>query len=300
VTRRPDASLACLLLSQRLVEAGAPPLKAAEYWEVLDTVADPAALLAADATAITSLGLAPELAGRVATRLGAATAFAVELDEAERTGMRLLASVDDDYPAELGQRLGRRAPPLLYTVGAPGLLRRGGLGIVGPHEVDEAGASVARQAAEAAAAARVAVLSGRSRGIDRIAMAAAQEAGGDVVGVLADPLAQVVREPELRRAVTAGRLCLCSPYAPTDQYSAPRARGRDKIVYALADAVLVVAAAEDEGTWAGATEALELGLGPVLVWCGAGEGPANGRLVSMGATPVDDVRAAVETLSGGR
>ena len=40
-----DTSLAALLLTQRLVETAAQPLKASEYWAVLDKVHDPATLL---------------------------------------------------------------------------------------------------------------------------------------------------------------------------------------------------------------------------------------------------------------
>ena len=45
---RSDSSLASLLLVQRMVDAGAVPLKASEYWDVVEAVDDPAKLLGLD------------------------------------------------------------------------------------------------------------------------------------------------------------------------------------------------------------------------------------------------------------
>src|SRR5690606_21773290 len=131
MARRSDRSLACLLLAQRLVDAGVPPLKAAEYWTELDAVPDPGALLrrAADDVAATT-GLAPDRSARIAALFGAVTSFAFALDEAEQTGLQVVGPVDDGYPVRWLDRLGRSAPPLLYAVGDVGLLDGDHLGVV--------------------------------------------------------------------------------------------------------------------------------------------------------------------------
>ena len=115
------------------------------------------------------------------------------------------------------------------------------------------------------------------------------------VGVLADSLARTVRDPEIRRMVGDGSLCLCTPYKPTAGFSVPNAMGRNKLIYALSRATLVVAAdLEKGGTWAGATEALKTKSAPVLVWKGEGADTraGNERLIELGATAkasVDDL-----------
>lgn len=296
MARRSDTSLASLLLTQRLVDADVPPLKASEYWDLLEVVDDPGRLLGLEAEEITSeTRLAADESERVALLLGAATSFAFALDEAEQAGMRVLASVDDDYPAVFRDRLGRGAPPLLYAVGDVGLLTRAHLGVVGSRDVDAAAASVAQDAGRAAVAAGWGVVSGAAKGVDRLAMTAALEADGVAVGVLADSLARTTRDPEVRRAVTDGRLCLCTPYKPTAGFSVANAMGRNKVIYALSRATLVVTSDLDKGgTWAGAVEALRQTIAPVLVWAGEGQGPGNEALIERGGQPVQEVDSVID------
>ncbi|HZA81910.1 MAG TPA: DNA-processing protein DprA [Actinomycetes bacterium] len=288
MTARSPGSLAALLLCQRLEQTPAAPLKSSEYWALLEAVGDPAALLGLDAATIAGrFGTGTPLAERVATLLGAATGFALRLEEAEQQGLRVVASVDDSYPHALLDRLGRLAPPLLYLVGDPTLLLADRLGIVGSREVGEEAAAVTRQAAAAAAEAGLGVVSGAAKGVDRLAMAAALDAGGTAVGVLADSLVRMTRGPEVRRAVTDGRLCLCTPYKPTAPFSIANAMGRNKLIYALSKATLVVAAAaETGGSWAGAVEAIRQATAPVLVWTGPGAGSGNPLLSQRGGIGV--------------
>jgi predicted Rossmann fold nucleotide-binding protein DprA/Smf involved in DNA uptake len=285
---RSPSSLAALLLCQRLEETPAAPLKSSEYWVLLEAVGDPAVLLGLDAATIAGrFGIDMALAERVATLLDAATGFALRLEEAEQQGLRVVATVDESYPQALTDRLGHRAPPLLSLVGDPALLRADQLGIVGSRDVDEEAAEVTRHAAAAAVEAGLGVVSGAAKGVDRLAMGAALEAGGKAVGVLADSLVRMTRDPEVRRAVTDGRLCLCTPYKPTAPFSIANAMGRNKLIYALSKATLVVAAAAGTGgSWSGAVEAIRQATAPVLVWTGPGAGPGNPLLSQRGGIGV--------------
>lgn len=288
---RSDTSLAALLLTQRLVEAPAPPLKASEYWSLLDAVPDPGSLLGLDAAGVASTsGLDEAEAERVARLLDAATAFAFELDAMEQSGLRVVASVDDDYPGTLVARLGRGAPPLLYVAGDPGLLAGELLGVVGSRDVGKEGAEAAIAVSREAAAQGFGIVSGGARGVDRLAMQAALDAGAVVCGVLAESLVRATREAEVRQGITDGRICFCTPYKPSAGFSVANAMGRNKLIYALSQATFVVAAdAGTGGTWAGAVEALRRRTAPVLVWTGEGSGPGNRRLVEAGAMAVEAV-----------
>jgi predicted Rossmann fold nucleotide-binding protein DprA/Smf involved in DNA uptake len=294
MARRSDRSLAALLLTQRLVETPAAPLKAGEYWSVLDLVGDPGALISGDPGAVArAAGVEGPLADRIAALVGAATSFAFALEDQEQSGLRVITSVDDDYPAALVDRLGRGAPPLLYLVGDPALLGPALFGIVGSRDVGEGAAEIARAAAAEAVRNGFGVVSGGAKGIDRLAMQSALDAGGHAVGVLADSLARTVRDAEIRRMIGEGRLCLCTPYKPTAGFSVPSAMGRNKLIYAQSQATFVVAAdLEKGGTWAGAVEALKAGTTPVVVWTGDDAGPGNSKLVDRGAkdiTRIDDL-----------
>jgi predicted Rossmann fold nucleotide-binding protein DprA/Smf involved in DNA uptake len=300
MTRRPDASLVSLLLTQRLVDAGQTPLKASEYWQILELVADLGELLGADVAALRSRhGLAEGLAERIEGLLSAATTFAFELENLEQQGMRLVGPIDDEYPAVLTTRLGRSAPPLLYVIGEPALLTRDLLGVVGSRDVSPEVADAAMSAGAHAVSNGWGVVSGGAKGVDRLAMEGALSAGGVAVGVLADSLIRMARDPEVRRAVTDGALCLCSPYKPTAGFSVANAMGRNKLIYALSQATLVVTSAEGSGgTWAGAEEALKKRYAPVLVWENDAAGPGNAALMAKGAVAVGDLAELVGVAAG--
>jgi predicted Rossmann fold nucleotide-binding protein DprA/Smf involved in DNA uptake len=293
MTSRSDSSLAALLLTQRLVDTPAAPLKSSEYWALLHAVGNPVELLGRSAAEISELAdVDPAVADRAATLADAATLFAIRLDEAEQSGLHLIASVDPDFPGRLVERLGRRAPPLLYAVGDVKLLETALLGVVGSRDVSEPAAEVARGAAQQAVRHGHGVVSGGAKGVDRLAMGAALDAGGSAVGVLADSLVRMTRDTDVRRAVGDGRLCLCTPYKPTAGFSVANAMGRNKLIYALSQATLVVAADVDKGgTWAGAVESLRRGTAPVVAWSGEGGGEGNAALVARGATAVDALDA---------
>ncbi len=82
------------------------------------------------------------------------------------------------------------------------------------------------------------------------------------------------------------RLTLVSPYDPDLRWFAYAAMDRNKLLYGLGDAALVVASsAETGGTWAGATEALQHGRVKVFVKSTGGMAPGNPKLLRMGGVP---------------
>jgi predicted Rossmann fold nucleotide-binding protein DprA/Smf involved in DNA uptake len=291
VTRRSEAELVALLLTQRLVEAAVPPLRTREFWSLVATVEDLGALLGLESPGIAAMaGIEGGLAARVAVRLEAATAFASALDDVEQRGLCVVAGTSEAYPAMLRARLQAVAPPLLYLLGPAELLDVPALGVVGSRQVTVAGASIAHAAARAAVEHGFALVSGGARGVDRIAIDGALDAGGTVVAVLADSLYRAAREPDTRRAISAGALCLCSPYPPSAGFTAANALGRNKLIYALSAATLVVECRPDTGgSWAGAVEALRYRTTPVVVWTGEGATDGNWALASLGARAVEDV-----------
>ena len=121
-------------------------------------------------------------------------------------------------------------------------------------------------------------------------MNAAYQAGGSVIGVLADSLESRIRQPDILGALDAGATCLITQQSPSSGFSPAAAMGRNKLVYALSAASIVIATDEGSGgTWAGATEALKTKNGVVAVWRGAGEGPGNGTLHQEGAHSLETI-----------
>jgi DNA processing protein len=295
MARRGDSSLAALLLTQRLVDSPAEPFRAREYWALLSVIPDPGALLGVPVDDLTDgLDDTEALATRIALRFDAATSLAFELERLEQTGIRVVTSLDDEYPARFRNRLGPGAPPVLHVVG-PLDVDGPSLGIVGLREVSPEGAEAARAAATEATTGEWPVISGGSPGVDRVAMDAALEHDGRVVAFPADSLLRAVREPEARVAIGRGDLCFATPYPPAEPYSVVNARGRNRLIYAAADLTFVVAADGDaDTTYAGAAEALERGYGDVAVWTGPGGGPTNQELIELGGRPIDDLDVLVD------
>ena len=179
---------------------------------------------------------------------------------------------------------------MLYAAGTTELLEIAGLGVVGSRDVSPMGAEVAIEAAKCAAVRGIPLVSGGARGVDQLALNAALDSGGAVVGVLADSLSRKLRDADIRAAIHDGRAVMCAPYSPDTGFSAGNAMGRNKLIYAQTAVTLVVASDKGSGgTWTGATEALDRQFGRVAVWRGPGEGPGNEDLERRGAVPVSDM-----------
>ncbi|MEO6994506.1 MAG: DNA-processing protein DprA, partial [Lacunisphaera sp.] len=90
-----------------------------------------------------------------------------------------------------------------------------------------------------------------------------------------------------REPLMDGRLVLMSPYDPAAGFNVGHAMQRNKIIYALADAALVVTSDfQKGGTWTGAMEQLErMRFVPLFVRNGANAGKGNAALQHHGAIP---------------
>ena len=199
----------------------------------------------------------------------------------------VLSRADADYPRRLKQRLGEDAPPVLYGCGDAAILGVGGLAVVGSRNVDEALIEYTGKVGRLAASAGRGLVSGGARGIDRAAMRGALDAGGRVAGVLADSLERAAMLREHREALMNKRLVLVSPYDPAARFQVGHAMQRNKLIYALSDAALVVSSDYGKGgTWTGAVEQLDrLKLVPVHVRANGETGRGLEALRERGATP---------------
>lgn len=199
----------------------------------------------------------------------------------------VVSRADDSYPKRLRTHLKEDAPPVLYGCGETGLLDSGGLAVVGSRNVDDDLIAYTERVGHLAADAGRGLVSGGARGVDQAAMRGALEAGGNVVGVLADSLERAAMNRENRSHLMNKRLVLISAYDPSAGFNVGHAMQRNKLIYALSDAALVVNADyEKGGTWAGAVEQLDkLHFVPVYVRSSGKTGNALAALQHRGALP---------------
>lgn len=208
--------------------------------------------------------------------------------------MWVVSVADDSYPRILKTRLKKESPVLLYGCGDGAILNTGGLAVVGSRHANNWLVEYTHEIGRLTAKAQRTMISGAARGIDQAAMRAALEAGGKVAGVLADGLERTVMNREHRNLLLEGSLVLISPYDPNAGFSIGHAMQRNKVIYALADAALVVNAdVKKGGTWAGAAEQLEK-LHLVSIYVRSTGQPSEGleALKTKGAIPWPDPKNA--------
>jgi predicted Rossmann fold nucleotide-binding protein DprA/Smf involved in DNA uptake len=212
------------------------------------------------------------------------TALALLTESWTNSGLWVLGIGDAAYPERYKRLLEQAAPRLLYGVGDQGSLEGGGLAIVGSRNADEDDLQFARGVAGACAKQGLTVISGGAKGTDSEAMMAALDHGGRSVGVLPEGLGRAAVASAYHDALMEGRLTLISPFEPESRWFAFKAMERNKLIYALSDAALVVCASEDKGgTWSGATEALKQGRVPVFVRTSGNPPAGNHKLLQAGA-----------------
>lgn len=199
----------------------------------------------------------------------------------------VLSRADSAYPRRIKARMREDAPPVLYGCGNIANLETGGLAVVGSRHVDEDLIQYTLEVGRGAAQFRWTVVSGGARGVDQAAMQGALEAGGAVTGVLADSLEKASLNRANREALLQGALVLTSPYDPSAGFNVGHAMQRNKLIYALAEAALVVRSDLNKGgTWAGAVEQLDkLRFVPIYVRATGESSAGLEALRARGARP---------------
>jgi predicted Rossmann fold nucleotide-binding protein DprA/Smf involved in DNA uptake len=239
---------------------------------------------------------------RIAQLLDRAMGLGLATERWTNGGLWVISRNGHDYPTRLLQHLGRSAPPLLWGVGERSLPADGGIAIVGSREIDDAAAKWAEDVAAACAGDGITVISGGARGTDQIATAAALNEGGRVIAILPEGLGRPSVVSRYREAIVDGRLLLLSLVYPDAGFTIGNAMGRNKVIYAMAEAAVIVRAdANTGGTWAGAEAELKREDAiPVFVRAEGEVADGNRALIALGARefppqPWSDMRALLTT-----
>ncbi|MDO8578643.1 MAG: DNA-processing protein DprA, partial [Dehalococcoidales bacterium] len=140
----------------------------------------------------------------------------------------VISRADPNFPKRLKERLKDKAPAVLYGIGDETILETGGLAIVGSRDVDEILINYTESIGRLAARAHKTVVSGGARGIDKAAMFGALQAGGRVIGVIADSLERLSLASDCREYLRDNKLVLISPYDPAAGFDVGNAMQRNK------------------------------------------------------------------------
>jgi DNA processing protein len=293
----PNATAILLLTAPLMVGRGKPlpaPLTPSEYKRLArhlrEADLEPANLVSRDSEPVLQrcAGVVPE--DRLRHLLARGLLLTQAVERWSSRAIWVVSRADPAYPRRIKSRLRDDAPPVLYGSGDINILNSGGLAVVGSRNIDHTLTAYAQHVGELAARSQRTLVSGGARGVDQAAMRGAWDAGGSVCGVLADGLEKSILNHEHREPLREGRLVLVSPYDPSSPFSVAHAMQRNRLIYAFADAGLVVNAdLKKGGTWAGAVEQLDkLRLVPVFVRTSGDASPALEALRQKGALPWPD------------
>jgi DNA processing protein len=227
-------------------------------------------------------GIRPLHLHALAWRVGTAGACVAEI-RAGRAGTdgdrRRLASIDPDAVLGALERLGGRfagpgdpeylprledledPPPALFILGAPLRPRPPMVAVVGARRCTPSGRELATDLGRGLAAAGLVVVSGAARGIDEAAHRGALAARGSTVAVLGagiDRSAPRTGHELLVRIVEAGGTVV-SEYPPGEAPRPMHFPARNRLIAALAVAVVVVEGVARSGSRITADHALDLG-----------------------------------------
>lgn len=273
-----------LLTASRLSRLLGATASAEEAWAVV------ASGRSADVLVLRSPRRRPqEIAGRLAHDAGR-TDVAALWQRCRRLGLRVLRLGDAAYPPVLAAD---HAPPaVLFALGDLGVLGAPRVAIVGTRRATANGRAVAHGLGAGLAEAGVCVVSGLARGIDgqahRGALSAHGAAPAGVVGCGLDVVYPAEHHDLWHRVAAAGVLLAeVPPGTPPRPHRFP---SRNRILAALADAVVVVESRRRGGSLVTANEAIERGV-RVLAVPGSPLSPASegtNALIADGCPPARD------------
>ena len=234
---------------------------------------------------------------RIRHLLGRSGALGLALERWQRAGLWVMTRSDPDYPSRLKKRLKLEAPPVLFGCGNRQLLDQGGIAVVGSRAARAEDLDFTSRLGAEIATQGFSVVSGGAPGVDETAMLGALEKDGTAIGVLAENLLRAALSAKYRQGLMSKNLVLVSPFNPEAPFNVGNAMARNKYIYCLADAGVVIATSKESGgTWAGAIEDLKNGWVPL--WVKEHDDPASGNaaLIQRGAQRLPSRDLAVNSL----
>ncbi len=225
---------------------------------------------------------------RIEQLLNRGHALAFALEKWSRAGIWVLTRSDNDYPKLLKQRLRTAAPAVLFGCGNASLLNLLGISVVGSRNASSADLDYARTFGQRLAQAGLSVISGAAKGIDEESMLGGLEGEGSAVGVMADSLFKAATSSKWRQGLMNNNLVLISPFSPEAGFNTGNAMARNKYIYAMSQASVVVHSGRKGGTWTGAMENLKKSWVPLWVHRSMDTESGNPLLVNEGGHWLDD------------
>ena len=158
-----------------------------------------------------------------------------------------LCKQDPGYPEKFYRKMGDLAPLIIFTVGNLELLKYPAMGVVGARAITPDLIQYAKLVGKSAHEAGHVLVSGNAKGSDREGMNGALESGGSSIAIVSHNIVEASQNQENAKYLAENRLLLIIPFAPEAKFSGAHANGRNKLIFALSDAMVVVQAIPHRG-----------------------------------------------------
>ena len=225
---------------------------------------------------ITALGYDRETAVRIADLLSGQEQLDWYLKKGAKAGCVPISRISGQYPPALRNKLGLDCPGCLWIKGDTDLLKRPAVSLVGSRSLNEENEAFAREVGRQAAQQGYVLISGNAKGADQTAQNACLDAGGQVISIVADALADQPMD---------GRILYISEDGFDLPFSGLRALSRNRLIHAMGQFTMVAQCTlEKGGTWDGTKNNLKKGYSPVFCFQDGSRG--MDALLDMGAVPV--------------
>jgi len=212
---------------------------------------------------------------------GAALALAIE--KWQRIGLWVITRSDKEYPQNIKRKLKHLSPPILYGIGNKDLLNVPTIAVTGSRNADKTNLNYAYEIGSKIAKDGLALVSGGAKGVDEYAMQGTLDHGGNGIVILAEDLLKYSLSSKYRNALLQNNLVLISPYYPESSFSVANAMARNKYIYTLSIASVIVCSNSSGGTWTGANEVLKKQWTPLWVKESSDSKSPNQILINAGA-----------------
>ncbi|WP_299535703.1 DNA-processing protein DprA [uncultured Streptomyces sp.] len=189
------------------------------------------------------------------------------------------------YPEMLIHK-GKASAPVLFCYGNSKLLEADGVGMCGSRAVSDLGLKAAVACGEEVSSRGLSVISGYAKGVDTATHLAALRVGGSTVIVLAEGFDHFRIKKAFAEDFDRDRVLVVSQFPPTQPWLTHAAMTRNRIIFGLGRALVVVEAGERGGTLAAGEGAIRMGR-TVLVLNFGNDTPAGNRiLLEKGGFPI--------------
>jgi len=206
---------------------------------------------------------------RIKDLLNRGASLSLALDKWQSAGVWIMDRQHEHYPKAIKKQLKHQSPALFFGVGNSELLTKQAVGFVGSRDCDGNDEQATSQYVAQTNQLGYQVVSGAAEGIDTCAMLASLENGNSAIGIVAHPLLRVSTSPNWRQYLKTNKLALITPFYPEQRFDGRFAMERNKFIYLLSQATIVITSTVSDkkksGTWEGAKENLKKDWVPLLV-----------------------------------